>query len=1251
MIAYYQKTSGQAFKDYRWNLVLARLYDAKNDWSNASAQMQQAIHNQPEMIELHAELAEMAVRAKEFKMAIEALSLCVKRTNDDPAYIRLLADAYDKAGRKREAEITRARLPVEKPKSKTLGEQFAEATRLPRSERAKAIETYRKAFDAFAKDFYKHELRAYELEGYVATLRDEEPLDQIARRLWELRERIRRDAVGSDNLLAGKARVLLETFDRALPESVGKVANEFATGDELAALHRDLQQWIANGGATAEADGTQTMLLNLSYRAGFNDLAERILIARKDSAAKLAPTTTANHESIYRDRLMTLVNFYSERAAYTRIVELIERELAKQPKLNATEYRALIAEYARLTGDGEGELAALRAEFQNTAEKHSATSSLVDRYFEALLERGEAGRAELQQIVAQQTLHRFRLINFLLRNNELQLARAAIQAAPMNAAWHNARRAELSLAARDLNASNESFFTAALGWRTIGEMLSAKPDSTNELIGDNWFALAESYGRWLSLTKAGWQRDSKFLPAMLERKPKDAAEQHRLGQWLLEQKQHAQALEHLQLAIELRGEAHELNKPVWADVGSAYFELGNVRSAHEHWAKILAGKSVSVEDEQLYLQTLSKHRLQADARGQLQPFVIWHLKQVPLNAWQGGGQAEKAFESLKPLIRALAESFEKNDREKAAFFHQLAESVPRDTLLSEMIVREALLPRSQLAPFYELLIKRTSGISNYVSDFDFEDRLKKHPTWSLEEIEEAQDHAVVAQQSDQQPERLSWQKQYLEMLIAERKETDAAQLVSVIEQQFKGRFARPDWLRLARLRLDARAGRLPQAMTGIKRFVGVEVSDKLETVSAPNLERLNQAVEMLRSEQRQTEADELLRAAYERQLAFEQLTEAAFVGLARLAFAKNDSAMGLKLLRLMNHAASSSERSEALAELMALPFVKARAVDSARIETPAAINQLTRLNSLRLAAETAAEFGQFAAAIEYRQSLLELSPEDDVCRLELARLLAANKREAEAAKLLAGLIAERRMARKTRWTAVWIAPEIAGKRDDLWQTLIAYGNQDREAAAALVALSLANRGQAFEAARSLNAAKDLPSNQLKVLRALMLKRAERERDALSDFAAALIPLSESSALAEFRADEDELRWQMTRLYARLGQPRAALKVADVDERLRSLAATADKTAAPTAFQTLFVRAEERQRKSRLELLAMLSASAEQIGEFDKAAGFERARLDALSADERRRAESRIEQLKSKQKEKSNKRGWPLTIDERPVTVR
>ena len=50
---------------------------------------------------------------------------------------------------------------------------------------------------------------------------------------------------------------------------------------------------------------------------------------------------------------MTLINFYSERGAYQRIVELTEQELAKNQKLSPGQYRAMIVEYARLTGDGE----------------------------------------------------------------------------------------------------------------------------------------------------------------------------------------------------------------------------------------------------------------------------------------------------------------------------------------------------------------------------------------------------------------------------------------------------------------------------------------------------------------------------------------------------------------------------------------------------------------------------------------------------------------------------------------------------------------------------------------------------------------------------------------------------------------------------------------------------------------------------------------------------------------------------------
>ncbi|MGH9802393.1 MAG: hypothetical protein ACRD82_18670, partial [Blastocatellia bacterium] len=206
------------------------------------------------------------------------------------------------------------------------------------------------------------------------------------------------------------------------------------------------------------------------------------------------------------------------------------------------------------------------------------------------------------------------------------------------------------------------------------------------------------------------------------------------------------------------------------------------------------------------------------------------------------------------------------------------------------------------------------------------------------------------------------------------------------------------------------------------------------------------------------------------------------------------------------------------------------------------------------------------------------------------------------------------------------------------------------------ALSLANRGQVGEAAKSLsNVFASLPSNQLKLLRALLLKRAGQEREALGGFVGSLVPLSDSLAMTAFNSGEDELRWQFARLYARLGQPRAALKVAAVDERLRGSATVSVgeellQTATPK-FQTLAARTAERQNKSRLELLALLSTAAEQIGDFDKAADFERARLAGLNADERRKTETRVEQLKARQKETTSKRGLPLTIDDRPVGVR
>ncbi|MGE0128597.1 MAG: tetratricopeptide repeat protein [Blastocatellales bacterium] len=1271
LIEYYTKTSEQAFKDYRWNLVLARIYEVKGDWANSTANLRKAIINQPEMIELHSELAEVCLKAKDFKSAIEALNRALELSNDDPQYLRRLVDAYEKAGRKSEADAARAKLPVEKPKTKTLGEQFAEASMLRGRERAKAIETYRKAFDAFASDFYKHELRSHELAGYVETLRDEEPLDQILRRLWDTRARIKRDAAGKDNLLAGKARSLVETFDRALPEAVGRVASEFATGDELAAIDRDLRahlaDWMAEAKGKADADDTLVVLLNLSRRAGLGLLAEQILIARKDNALAIAKDGSGHHE-----RLMSLVNFYSERGAYQRVAESLDQERARDPRRDKFGYRQMIAEYARLGGDREAELKVLREEFTSRAGKLTTTADpMIERYFEALIEQGEAGRDELLRCVQSQTPHRFQLIGFLLKNNDLKLAREAIEAAPLSAAWKSSRQAELSAAARDLSRDNEAFFLHALGWKTIGEMAASKPDQHQSLVGDNWFYLAESYGRWLALSEKAKQASKAasevFLPAMIESRPKDANAQKRLARWYAEQGEHQLALEHFQLALEM-GPGDE---QTIADIGSAWFKLGKRREADEHWAKIVAGDKPKIESLALYLRTLTRHGLAAEARAKLKPMVVKRLS-----------DSDGEIESLKPLIRALAQSFSKeggkegdkenedgvveasakDEAEKAALLRELCDAAPDDLALPEMVVGEPLIQRGHFAPFYEMLARRSEAAPRYESDSDLVDRLRTRSSWRLDEIEESLDHERAAQSAArdqrQSGQRIGWYQKYLDYLIAERRDAEALSLIPKIEQEFKGRYPRPEWLRLAKLRLDVRQGRVARAVAGLKRFAGIETSPKLDHIAPPNIERLNAAVATLRAEKRKAEADDLLRAAHERNIALEQLRVSPFAALARLAYEKGDTARGLKLLKLMTELGEAATLETAAAEIASLDWVKARAVTAEWIEKPRPSNQIQPSEALRIAAETAGEFDQFAAAIEYRQRLAAHSPEDNANRLELARALAAAGKGDQATGALVSLISDRRVARQIRWTVAWTAPEIV--KQENWQSFEQQirASKDQEMIAAVEAQSTLSRGQSPDAIKLLDdATAKIPSAQLKLFRAFLQKNAGQPRAALQSLLDSMIACGDTWIASPFSATNDEQRWQIVRLYAGQSQHRAALKLAAADERLKGQSAVNEVLSAPDGsqigkprFASLAARSSQRQSRSRVELLALLSISAEQVGELEKAIEFETAKLNlSLDSAERRNSESRIGQLKAKQKKRRRKPALAIEINEYAVT--
>jgi cellulose synthase operon protein C len=1312
LLAYYLRISQQAYKNYRWNVVLARIFEAKGDLDSAARNYRAAIDNQPEMLELYDALAGVYTRGKDYDAALKVLGKATELSNDDPQYVKQTIEVLLKAGRKQEAEAARRKLPVEEAKKQTTEDQFALAASLRSSERSKAIEAYRGAWNAFSAEPYKHDLQASELTGYVQTVRDEEGLDQIMQRLWDVRERLMQDAEREGDVRAGHARSLLQVLDGAIPEAVGGVAALKGSGDELSALFRWLQKHIEEskpGAVVEDKYGTLALLQNTSRRAGFGSLEEKILLAQKDGAY------ANGNASLHHEYLRRLSNFYSERGDYRRVLDLLEDERARDGARGDFDYPRMMADNARLVGDGARELQALRDYYaQADANTVSQADPLVERYFEALYANGEEGRNELLQRAQHPSAYHLQLINFLLHSGEKELTHQAIENASLPLSWKSARNAEASLALRDFDARGDGDFNNALQYRPIGELIKQRPDASVQLLGDDWFHLAEKYGQWLYLSGGAEQRlkSRALLPAMIENRPQDVNEQAGLARWYLDQHEAQKAIEHFRLALESEPE----DKRSMAGLGAAYFMLGDKRRAEELWTKIISGKQPSLADCELYLRTLVQHGQAAEARERLFPSLAERLKEITVSDYDDAKTTNEDFEKLKPLLRALSASFVSNrDGEgkdkmqspadevaRVAFFRRACEAAPDNTLLPEMLIRESLVGHEGLGQFYALLVEHSAGLSSYESDYEYVDQLQK--SWNAAEVEEKLDQEQGFKVSEPKARRLDWQKEYLAYLIERHETGDARQLIKKIEADLSRRYARPVWLRLAALRLDVREGQTAKVYDNLKHLVGIEASGSVTKVSPPDTARLNEAATMLRSEKQGALAAQLLEAAYERAIALEQYEPSYFIALARAAFARGDAAFGLKMLESMINLGDEDARPEALALLASMPSIKAHAVDDTSVELPETHDGINRAGALHLAAETAGEFAQFDAAISYRQQLLVLSPDDEANRIELVRLLSADRKDDEAVANLASIISDRDATRRLRWQAVWLSPEIAGQRPELWTALRervrAARFVDQEMAVALEAVSLSSGGHTDEALKLLSTIEtENPNPELRYFQALLEKRGGHDAVALEGFLNTLISSQDTQAAQAFAFNEDGPLPQLLRLYLALGQPRAALKLAeheaalnpedskenelavndesaksdesdeaDKDEDVKDEDDVKDEEAAMPArdaagpfkegrderraFMTLNARAEEKRGETRLSLLELLSEAAEQTGDLDRALKLARGRLALLPKGALREAAAlRLERLLAVQRAQAAGQDGKFSVDQKLVAQR
>ncbi|HRH46688.1 MAG TPA: hypothetical protein PKY82_33900, partial [Pyrinomonadaceae bacterium] len=514
------------------------------------------------------------------------------------------------------------------------------------------------------------------------------------------------------------------------------------------------------------------------------------------------------------------------------------------------------------------------------------------------------------------------------------------------------------------------------------------------------------------------------------------------------------------------------------------------------------------EDIPTYLQTLKNIGLQHQAQEKIFPILVEKVKQD---------------EKIDDLITVILESFD-SEQEKADYFLKICQKT-NEKSLTQMLIDQSLIAKEFRQPFYEILVHLNAYNS---SDYEFEEIAGR--TFSNEDAEEIYDHEKDFQLEE--IDSLKWQRDYLEYLLEIGKNAEAKTLIVQIENDLKGKSSRPVWLCVAHLQIIG---------GNLQKFIGIEVTDNVTEMKPPNIERLNEAVTMLRKVRREPEAEKLTIDFYARMLALEQHETANFAGLSRQLFKLGKSEDALKILEIM----TNFEQEERQAELAQMPIIKDFAPENTVSVEPK--NSVSLNESLNVAAELCKEFQQTESAIKFRQKLVEILPNDAENKLKLAELLPKEN----SIQLLQSIVNERNTPRNLRWQAIVKLREFG--------EISQIPNQSFDAYSQFYNGVLSNDGNYF--LNSLIADKD----------------------------------AESKALH-----------QLIKVYANTDKPLAALKLAEIDKSAKND-----------------------------ELVDLLSKSAEKVGEFQKAIGFERARSKT--------DEARIKELQSLETEKY-KRVTEFTVD-------
>jgi hypothetical protein len=762
-------------------------------------------------------------------------------------------------------------------------------------------------------------------------------------------------------------------------------------------------------------------------------------------------------------------------------------------------------------------------------------------------------------------------------------------------------------------------------------MIKSKPKAEEQLIGDDWFEMASQYGQWLYKTPNIKQKTSPetFLTALLERRPENPIEQEKLGTWYLEQKEADKALSFLLNAEKMGASSTKL----LSNLGSTYFLKGDNDKALEYWSKIF--DKDGLENNTLWIETLKNHGLVEKAREELVKRLI--KNRTNLNE-----------DEVKSYIRLFTKSFEKEGEStakqsnmQADFLLKLCKYWPKDTFIPEFLINEGIITLDQVAPFYQLLVEQSGGIEQH--NYDYEYRNYAQISKNIKLLEEQLDHNSNFKNKEPVYARFRWQQQYLQILIAQNKDKLATELIKNIEKDLAGRYIRPDWLRLANIELMLRSGNFETAWKELLHFVKIETYPETTTVTAPNLERLEKSLQVLKRSKFSKERHLLSKAYYERFIALEQYNITNLSGLIDSVYQSGNIELGNDLLKLVSNFSEEKNQARVEKELANLPNIKNYSIVARNVITPTPTHEIIYgVSASQIIAELATKYEQYDLAIKHRR-IIKKEIDDQTNLLELVRLLAANNQAKEALEELVNFINNKTTYRNARWFAFSLIPDIAANSPELWK--ITNNVIDKELKLAIEASRLANLGEANLAIKLIN--KQFNNSEMK----FFLATLETKNNNLKGAIKLLNEIPQDYKPYDIHHRESLLR-QKIYLYSALGAPKAVWALIEKDYELLYLLggttslpiANNSSNAKKGKLQTLKAIEQEENYKTLLDLIALSANAAEKLGNFDIALKYLKVLKNVSNQDAQESIQARINQLVKQSKLQSKaSNSWQINV--------